>query len=133
MVLSITMPMYTFQHPETEETIDVFFGMNDDKKHIDEDGTEWSRVLHSPQVSMSSDIDHWSNDDFVNKTGSMKGTVGDLLDKSAELSAKRADESGGVDPLKKEYYKKYSEERKGAKHPDEKKTYESKNVKIEFD
>ena len=64
----------------------------------------------------------------------MKGTVGDLLDKSSELSNQRAQENGGVDPLKKKYYENYSKERKGAKHPNEiKKTYESKNVKIEFD
>ena len=133
MVVSTTMPMYTFQHPKTEETIDVFFGMNDDKIHIDEDGVEWKRVLHSPQLNTTASIDPWSNSDFVNKTANTKGTLGDLMDRSSELSAQRAQENGGVDPIKEKYYKKYSEERKGAIHPDKKKSYESKNVKIDFD
>ena len=128
------MPLYTFENPETGELQDIFFHMDDDKTHIDENGLTWKRVLISPQLSTVSSIDPWNNDDFVNKTADMKGTVGDMLDKSAELSAKRAEESGGVDPVKKEFYKNYSDERKGAKHPSEKgKSYESKNVKIEFD
>ena len=133
MVVSTTMPMYTFEHPESGETKDVFFGMNDDKIHIDEDGVEWKRVLHSPQLNTTSSIDPWSNSDFVNKTANTKGTLGDLMDRSSELSAQRAQENGGVDPIKEKYYKKYSEERRGAVHPDKKKSYESKNVKIDFD
>jgi len=133
MVSSSTMPMYTFQHPESEEYIDVFFGMNDEKIYTDESGVEWKRVLHSPQLSTSSEIDPWDNSDFVNKTAGMKGTLGDVMDKSAEMSRKRAEQNGGVDPVKENYYKKYSEERNGATHPDKKKTYESKNVKIDFD
>ena len=63
----------------------------------------------------------------------MKGTVGDLLDASKEMSQKRAESNGGVDPVKEKYFKKYSESRRGAKHPDEiKKGYESDNVKIEY-
>ena len=108
--------------------------MNDDKKYIDESGVEWKRIYSLPQLSTESSFDPWNNNDFVNKSANMKGSVGDLLDKSAELSAKRAESNGGIDPLKQNYFKKYSEERKGAKHHlDKKKAYESKNVKIEFD
>ena len=40
------MPLYPFQHPSSGETIEVFFHMNDDnKKYIDEEGTEWKRVF----------------------------------------------------------------------------------------
>ena len=59
------MPMYTFEHPESGELKDVFFGMNDEKTHVDEDGVEWKRVLHSPQLNTTASIDPWSNDDFV--------------------------------------------------------------------
>ena len=128
------MPLYIFQHPKTSETKELFFGMNDDKKYIDESGVEWKRIYSLPQLSTESSFDPWNNNDFVNKSANMKGSVGDLLDKSAELSAKRAESNGGIDPLKQNYFKKYSEERKGAKHHlDKKKAYESKNVKIEFD
>ena len=128
------MPLYVFENPETGEIKDIFFHMNDEKEYIDENQLKWTRIYGNPQLSTTSSIDPWSNDDFVNKTADMKGTVGDLLDRSAELSSKRAEQHNGVDPLKSEYFKKYSKERQGAKHPQEKgKIYESKNVKIEFD
>ena len=129
------MPIYLFQNPQTEETIELFFGMNDEKKYVDEDGTEWNRLYYSPQLSTEASIDPWSNSDFVNKTANMKGTVGDMMDKSAELSSIRAEKNGGVDPVKEKYFNKYAESRRGQRHPSEKKgsTYESKNVKIEFD
>ena len=126
--------MYPFENPETHEVTDVFFHMNDEKEYVDSNGLEWKRVFMSPQLNTEASIDPWSNDDFVNKTSNTKGNIGDLLDRSAELSAQRAEGHGGVDPVKQKFFKNYSEERKGAKHPDEKgKTYESKNVKIEFD
>ena len=127
------MPMYIFSNPKTKEVKEVFFHMEDEKKYVDEDGLEWNRELSSPQLNTQGSIDPWSNSDFVNKTSDSKGTLGDLMDRSKELSNQRAKENGGVDPLKKKYYENYSKERKGAKHIDEvKKTYENKNVKIEF-
>jgi hypothetical protein len=127
------MPMYIFQHPKTEEYTEVFFGMNDEKKYTDDDGTEWKRVYTTSQLSVDAKVDPWDNADFVNKTGNKKGTVGDMLNLSSELSEKRAKESGGVDPLKKKYYDNYSKQRGGAKHMDQmKKTYEDKNIKIDF-
>lgn len=125
--------MYIFQHPKTEEYTEVFFGMNDEKKYTDDDGTEWKRVYTTSQLSVDAKVDPWDNADFVNKTGNKKGTVGDMLNLSSELSEKRAKESGGVDPLKKKYYDNYSKQRGGAKHMDQmKKTYEDKNIKIDF-
>lgn len=128
------MPLYIFEHPKTKEVVELFFGMNDTKEYIDGSGVKWNRLYSSPQLSTESSFDPWNNNDFVNKTANMKGSVGDLLNKSAELSEKRAESNGGVDPLKQDYFKKYSKERKGAKHHlDRKKSYESKNIKIEFD
>ena len=68
-------------------------------------------------------------------TAAKKGTMGDMMDYSKELSMKRAAKNGGVDPVKEKYYKKYSDARNGTKHPQEikDKGYESKNVKIEYD
>jgi hypothetical protein len=128
------MPLYVFQHPEDENlTKDIFFNMNDDKKFVDEEGTEWKRVFLGSQLSCEASIDPWDNADFVNKTANKKGSYGDLLDKSAELSAQRAEQNGGIDPVKQKYYKNYSEKRKGAVHPDLKpKTFENKNLKIEL-
>ena len=106
------MPLYVFQHPEDENLVkDVFFNMNDEKKYTDEEGVEWKRVFLSSQLSCEASIDPWSNADFVNKTANKKGSYGDLMDQSAELSAQRAKENGGIDPVKQKYYKDYSDKR----------------------
>jgi len=126
------MPMYVFENPETGEQLEIFFHMSDEKKYIDEQSLEWKRVFVSSQINCHS-IDPWDNNAFVNETKNMKGSVGDLLDASKDLSEKRAKSNGGTDPLKEKYFKKYSESRNGSKHPDEiKKGYESNNVKIEY-
>jgi hypothetical protein len=58
--------------------------------------------------------------------------MGDMLDKSQELSQKRADKNGGVDPVKDKFFKDYSAQRKGAKHPDEKKKLNSTKISVEY-
>lgn len=127
------MPLYPFAHPDTGEIKDIFFHMDDDKIYIDKKNVQWNREFHSPQLNTQGSIDPWSNKDFVGKTRK-EGTIGDLLDRSSELSNQRASESGGVDPVKEKYYKKYSKNRNGAIHPDKvPKTFEDKNVKIELD
>ena len=70
----------------------------------------------------------------MEKTSSKKGTVGDMMAHSEELSQIRKDQRG-IDPLKQKYYKNYSKQRGGAKHPKEikEKGYESNKVKITYD
>ena len=128
------MPVYIFQHPITEEYKELFFGMNDEKVFIDEENTEWIRVYSSPELNTVGQTDPWSHNDFMNKTSSKKGTIGDMLDHSEELSQKRKD-TIGYDPLKKKYYDNYAKKRGGARHPKEikEKGFESKNVKITYD
>lgn len=127
------MPFYSFSHPETGEYIDLFFHMNDEKKYIDEQGVEWIREYVSPELNATGKTDPWNSKQFVEKTGKTQGTVGDLLDRSAELSKERASQNGGVDPLKENYYKKYSKERLGAIHPDKnQKTFENKHIRVDI-
>jgi hypothetical protein len=132
------MPLYIFKHPSADEETEVFFGMNEEpKEYIDGNGLKWDRVFSSPELNTVGKIDPWSNSDFVNKTAQKKGSVGDLLDTSSELSEIRAQERGGVDPVKQKHYNKYAKERGGRRHPKEKieklkKGYESKNIKIDF-
>jgi len=38
------MPAYTFQHPKTEEVIEVTQSMTDEHVYIDEKGVRWKRV-----------------------------------------------------------------------------------------
>lgn len=128
------MPIYIFEHPETEEQIELFFGMNDEKSYTDQDGVQWKRVFLGSQLSTEGKVDPWNNADFVNKTGNKKGTLGDMLNLSSELSDKRASQNGGVDPIKEKYYKNYSKARGGAKHPNQmSKTFENKHIKIDYE
>ena len=127
------MPLYTFSHPETEEIKDVFFHMNDEKKFIDEDGVEWRREYMSPELNTTGSTDPWDSKQFVEKTGATQGTIGDLLDRSADLSKERASQNGGVDPVKEKYYKNYAKKRNGAIHEDKKpKSFENKHIKIDL-
>ena len=109
--------------------------MNDTHEYNGEEGDEddWKRVYLSPNAHIDSQIDPSSRRQFLESTASKKGTLGDMFDYSRELSDKRAAENGGVDPIKKKYFENYSKQRNGAKHIEEMKTYESKNVKVEYD
>jgi len=129
------MPIYVYQNPSTDEIREVVQSMSEEHVYVDEDGLEWKRVFIPSQLKTEASIDPWSNSDFVEKTRNTKGTYGDMLDRSAELSEKRADQNGGVDPIRQKYFKDYSKKRNGAKHPKEKqkKVFENKHVKIKLD
>tara|TARA_R110000824_G_scaffold17971_9_gene71955 strand:- start:8436 stop:8822 length:387 start_codon:yes stop_codon:yes gene_type:complete len=128
------MPIYVYKHPEEEKYREVFQRMNDEHVYS-EDKVEWQRIFLSPNASIDNSIDPFSNRQYIEATSNKKGTVGDMMDLSAELSAKRAEKSGGKDPLKEKFYNKYSKERGGAEHPNRAKEegYESKNIKIDYD
>ena len=127
------MPLYCYRHPESEEEIEIIQKMNDVHEYVDGEGVKWDRVFSVPNASIDTKTDAFSPQKFVERTASKKGTMGDMLDYSAEMSAKRAEQAGGVDPVKKQFFDNYSKERKGAKHvADRPKTIENKNFKIEL-
>ena len=108
--------------------------MNDEHVYS-EDGVEWSRVFLAPNASIDNSIDPFNKQQYIDATYNKKGTIGDMMDLSSELSAKRAEKSGGLDPVKEKFYDSYAKERKGAEHPNriKERGYESKNVKIDYD
>ena len=110
------MPIYVYQHPATEEYIEIFQGMNDEHQYQDDDGTQWNRVFLVPNAAIDIESDPFDNAKFIEKTAN-GGTMGELWERSSEMSEKRAAQSGGVDPLKKKYFKDYAKKRKGEKHP----------------
>ena len=110
------MPLYTYEHPETEEQIDLIQSMNEEHVYIDSKGVEWKRVFYSPQTNIDSKVDPFDSRSFINKTGNQKGTYGDIIDQSKEMSQKRKDKLG-YDPVQKKYFKEYKEKRRGVKHP----------------
>ena len=100
------MPLYEFINDDTQETIDVFFHMNDEKRFIDENGKEWRRLYSSPNAAVDTKIDPFSAKQFVEKTGNKKGSVGDLMDRSSELSKIRAQKEG-KDSVREKYIANY--------------------------
>lgn len=105
---------YFYKNPNSEEVIEVSQGMNDVHEYIDESGLKWDRVWTVPYASIDTHIDPFSSKQFVEKTKG-KGTIGDLFDRSAEMSAIRAEKRGGVDPQKEKYEKDYAKARGGRK------------------
>ena len=130
--------IYLFYNTETEEYIEVEMSMKNYAPYRGKNGDEdcWERVYEIPQISMGNSItktaDPYSQNEFVERTGKLKGSLGNIMDYSKELSEKRAADDGGVDPVKKKYFKNY-EKKTGKKHLADKKPYESKNIKIDFD
>ena len=109
------MPLYTYEHPETGETIDVLEKMNDAHVYIGEGEVEWKRIFYAPNANVDSQGDPFSSTAFVDKTGASKGTYGELMDRSRDMSEKRKDKLG-YDPVQKKYFKEYSKTRNGTKH-----------------
>ena len=128
------MPIYVYKHPYREEYREVFQGMNDEHVYEEED-VEWKRVFLSPNASIDNSIDPFNKQQFMDATYNKKGTVGDMMDLSKEMSEKRAEKSGGKDPVKEKFYNKYAKERKGSQHPEriKERGYESKNIKIDYE
>ena len=131
------MPIYVYRRESTGEYAEIIQGMNEEHIYYGQDGTEndWKRVYTSPQMSIDTKVDPNDPKAFVEATRHKKGTYGDMQDYSRELSEKRAQAAGGVDPVKEAFYKKYSEERKGAKHPDQLKdeSKKKKGFRIDWD
>lgn len=128
----IYMPIYLYQNPQTEEIKEIFQSINDIHEYF-ENGLKWNRVFTVPNASVDTQQDPFSSKQYIDSTQNKKGTYGDLLNKSAELSEQRAKLNGGVDPIKEKFYSDYSKNRRGAKHPDKiPKGFESKNIKVEY-
>lgn len=111
------MPYYDYINEQTGETISILQSMNEDHVYTDDSGYVWKRIYSTPQlnVNSTSSLDPFSKKDFINATNK-KGTVGDILDLSAEMSERRAEKSdNGEDPIKRKTFNEY-EKRVGKKH-----------------
>jgi hypothetical protein len=124
------MPQYSYRNPKTGKIKDVFQTMNEEHSYS-EGGVQWERVWTVPQAAVDANIDPFSTNAFVEKTGKEKGNMGSLWDRSSEMSEKRAAKRDGVDPVKQKYYDDYASKRKGKRNPREIKEKMSKiNVTI---
>lgn len=130
------MPIYIYKNPKKEEYVEVFQSMSEEHSYTDQSGLKWERQFTSPEISSQKIVDPWDSNSFVNQTSNSKGTIGDLMDRSQELSDMRAKENGGVDPIKEKKFKEYSKTRGGLKDPLDssvKKSFENKHVKVTLD
>ncbi len=103
--------IYVYENPETGEQKEVLQGVNDTHTYS-EDGVRWNRVWTAPQIGVDTKVDPFSNRQFIDKTA-RPGTIGDMLDRSAELSHLRAEKNGGLDPVKAKADKEYEKKRPG--------------------
>ena len=127
------MPIYIYKNPDTEECIEIIQTMSEEHIYVDEFGLEWKRVFTVPHASIDTKNDAWSHNDFVEKTGKMKGTVGDVLDYSAELSERRAQSDGKEDPVKRKAFDDYKKQT-GKQHlSDRKKVIDNSRIRAELD
>ena len=110
--------IYVYKHPKKEEYIEQVQGMNDVHEYTDKDGLKWERVWTTPFANIPDTINPVSQKSWLDVTARRKGTVGDLIDASAELSEKRKDIYGGIDPVKEKYDRDYSAKRCGRKNID---------------
>lgn len=124
------MPQYLFEHPNTGEVIEIVQKMNDAHIYTDLNGVEWKRVFVNPKISFDTNIGVHSEKDFVQKTMNKNYTVGDLWEKSSELSEKRK-EKEGFDKVKEKAMSDYEKKTNGKKHPARKQKIETKDFIIE--
>lgn len=108
------MGIYIFENIKTGETKEVFQNMLDEHTYS-ENGVKWNRVFFVPQASIDARWDIDSPQDFSNKVASKRGKIGDVWDRSKELSEKRASRDG-VDPVKEKYKQEWSKKRNGRKY-----------------
>jgi len=108
------MPRYIYQDGDTGEVVELIQSMNEVHEY-ERDGKKWNRLFTPPQMNFDVKVDPYSPKDF-NRVTEKKGTIGDLWDRSAELSYDRASKNGGIDPIKQEFFNDYSKKRSGQKH-----------------
>ena len=110
------MSIYIFENPRTGEIKELSQKMSDEHVYIDEEGLEWKRLWTPINFSIDGKINPWSKNSFETSTQDKNYTLGEMWDRSAEMSAARADKEGGVDPVAEQWKKDYSKKRKGTKY-----------------
>jgi predicted nucleic acid-binding Zn ribbon protein len=124
------MPLYLYENEETGEVVEVLQGMKDKHTYNGSNGREkglWRRVFVNPSVSFDTNTDDTSSKSFVKGAHNKNYTYGDLFEKSAEASAKRADRYG-KDPIKEKQYAEYNKKTNGKLHPQQQKENFNKAV-----
>jgi len=116
------MPEYLYENPKTKKVVSIIQSIHDKHEYTDNNGLKWNRVFTAPELNTEGTLKaDCSDKQFSEFTGKKKGNLGDLFDRSKELSEKR-EKIYGKDPVKRKYFKDWSKKRKGKKHPLNKKS-----------
>lgn len=106
------MPLYVYQHPYTKEIIEINQAIDQEHIYIDKHSVKWNRIFTTPEINTNGSIKaDFSSKQFSEFTKKTKGSIGDLWDRSRELSEKR-EKIYGKDPVKEKYKKDWSKKRK---------------------
>ncbi len=133
------MPQYAFTREDNPSvSIELFYHMNDAPsvgKVVTVEGVKWRRVFTLPQASIDTRVDPYSAKDFAKATNK-RGSMGDLWDRSKEMSLKRADKEG-TDTVRESYFDNYSKRRRGTVHPERKRAQTvanlaKKGIKVDY-
>jgi hypothetical protein len=110
------MPIYIYEHPESKQRKEIIQSVHENHEYIDQDGVRWNRIFTLPELNINDKLNEYSTDkDFASYTKKRKGTIGDLWDKSRELSEKR-EKIFGKDIIKDGYKKNWSKKRKNRRY-----------------
>ena len=132
-----------FQNPKTSEKKIVHIRDGHKVVYVDSSGVSWTPVEEEtipdkrsdtfslPYVAIKGNSDPFDQQSFVEETGRKRGTVGDMLDYSRELSEKRAQKNGGVDPIQNKFFKDY-QRRVGKKHLNDPSRIDKSKLKNSF-
>ena len=137
------MPIYLYEHKETGEVVEVFQGMMEKHEYHGSNNREkglWRRVYVNPNLSFDTAVDPFDQKSFVNSTVNKNDTWGDLQDRSAEASERRAQKMG-KDPVKEKFYADYNKKTNGKLHVNQMKEKtkaaiekaSKKGINIDFD
>jgi hypothetical protein len=110
------MPQFPLRNKITGKVED-FVGSYNQYRDFLEKHPELERVYTPPRISVDTQIDPYSESDFVRKTANKRDNIGAFWDRSKELSEKRGGDSS--DPVKKKYFDDYAKKRKGRLHLDD--------------
>ena len=110
------MPIYIFEHPESQEKIEVLQKMTDPHLYVDEKGVEWKRIFTTFNAAIDTRPDIFSSHSLAASTNNKKESYEDLVERSKEASAKRAEKLGTSAPIKQTWYDNYAKKRNGVRH-----------------
>lgn len=109
------MPVYLFHCNSCSKDFEAVFSMNEEKKASCPEckSKNCNRTFTVPRASVDTKINAFDIKAMTEKSGKMRGNIGNLWDMAAEASEKRG---GDNDPIRKKALESYAKRRKGKQY-----------------